>query len=128
MATRTTDRILELIARQHRGPQACAQICVIQHDEVVLERALGCSPDALFLIYSASKPFVALLIHLLAERGQLRLDEPVAAHWPEFGQHGKGAITIRHVLQHRAGIPMPGGLFATVLHMHDWNCASRRDQ
>jgi len=73
-----------------------------------------------FYIYSASKPFVALLVHLLAERGRLDLDDPVAAHWPQFDQHGNGSITVRHALQHRAGIPITGGLLGTLAHMHDW--------
>jgi len=92
---------------------------------VVLDRTLGCAPDALFLIYSASKPVVALLVHVLAERGQVNLDDPVATHWPQFAQHGKGSITIRHILQHRAGIPVTGGLLATLAHMHDWNKSVR---
>ncbi|MBV8350640.1 MAG: beta-lactamase family protein [Mycolicibacterium sp.] len=93
--------------------------------EVVLDRAIACSPDALFLIYSASKPFVALLAHLLAERDMLSLDDPVAAHWPEFGQRGKQAITVRQVLQHRAGVPVAGNLLATALHMTDWDRSVR---
>ncbi len=119
------DRVMDLLEQQHRRKGASAQICVIHNDQVVLDRMLGCSRDALFYIYSASKPFVALLVHLLAERGQLGLDDPVAAHWPQFAQHGKGSVTIRHVLQHRAGIPVPGGLFATLAHMHDWDKSVR---
>jgi CubicO group peptidase (beta-lactamase class C family) len=125
MTSPTVDHLMNLIAGQHRRRGACAQICVIRRDEVVLDRTLGCAPDALFLIYSASKPVVALLVHGLAERGQVSLDDPVAAHWPQLAQHGKGSITIRHVLQHRAGIPITGGLLATLAHMHDWNKSVR---
>jgi CubicO group peptidase (beta-lactamase class C family) len=98
---------------------------VIHNDQVVLDRALGCAPDALFYIYSSSKPFVALLVHLLAERGKLSLDDTVATHWPQFGQSGKGPVTIRHALQHRAGIPVPGGILAMLMHMHDWGKSVR---
>src|SRR5205807_5585590 len=63
--------------------------------------------------------------HLLAERRQLALDDPVVTYWPEFGQKGKGSITIRHVLQHRAGVPLAGGLLSTMAHMHDWKRAVR---
>jgi CubicO group peptidase (beta-lactamase class C family) len=119
------DDLVKLIERQHQRRGAAAQICVIRHGEVVLDRAIGCAPDALFAIYSASKPFAALLVHLLAERGQLQLDDPIARYWPEFAANGKGSITIRHALQHRAGIPMTGGLLGTVMHMHDWAKAIR---
>lgn len=47
---------------------------------------------------------MAVLIYILAERDQVRLDEPVATYWPEFAQHGKSGITIRQVLQHRSGL------------------------
>src|ERR1700730_14092071 len=72
------DRALELI----KSRNATAQLCVIRDGQVVLDRSFNCRRDALFLIYSASKPFVALLVHLLAQRGLLSLDDPVAAHWP----------------------------------------------
>ena len=119
------NEIAALIERQHGIPGAAAQICVIRHKEVVYEQTWNCSPDALFLIYSASKPFVALLVHLLAQRGQLRLDDKVAAHWPEFGCRGKDSITIRHVLQHRSGLPLTGGLIGTAFHMSDWTTSIR---
>lgn len=115
------DRAIELISARN----AVAQLCIIRDGRVVVDRAFGCSRDALFLIYSASKPFVALLVHLLAQRGLLSLDDPVAAYWPEFGRHGKGAITVRHVLQHRSGVPVAGGLLRTVLHLADWERSIR---
>ena len=115
------DRVIELVER--RG--GAAQLCVVSLGEIGLDRAIACAPDALFLIYSASKPFVALLTHLLAERDMLSLDDPVAAHWPEFGQRGKQAITVRHVLQHRAGVPVAGSWLATALHMTDWDRSVR---
>ena len=40
----------------------------------------------------------------LADRGALRLDDPVARYWPAFGQNGKDAITIRHLLTHFSGL------------------------
>jgi CubicO group peptidase (beta-lactamase class C family) len=119
------DHIVHLVEKRHQRRGASAQICVIHKDQVVLDRAIGCRPDALFLIYSASKPFVALLVHLLAQQGQIDLDDPVAAHWPQYAQRGKGAITIRHVLQHRAGVPIAGGLLATLSHMHHWEKSVR---
>jgi CubicO group peptidase (beta-lactamase class C family) len=98
---------------------------VLRHGEVVLDHSIGCSRDALFLIYSISKPFVALLVHLLAERGMLSLDDPVAAYWPEYAQRGKERVTVRHVLQHRAGVPLAGGLLRTYLHVTDWQRSVR---
>jgi CubicO group peptidase (beta-lactamase class C family) len=39
----------------------------------------------------------------LWERGQLDLDDPVARYIAEFGQHGKQAVTIQHLLTHTGG-------------------------
>lgn len=61
--------------------------------------------ETLFTVFSSTKGVTATVIHLLAERGQLGYDDPIATHWPEFAAHGKGGITVRHALAHTAGIP-----------------------
>jgi CubicO group peptidase (beta-lactamase class C family) len=55
--------------------------------------------------FSATKGITATCAHRLIERGQLDLDAPVAAYWPEFAQAGKGEITVRMVLSHQSGLP-----------------------
>lgn len=112
------ERAVSLVAAR----RASAQLCVLRDGRVVLNRSFGCAPDALFWTFSVSKPFVALAVHLLAERGLLTLDDSVAQHWPEFARNGKGPITIRHVLTHRAGVPFAsGGLLGDVKAMADWD-------
>jgi CubicO group peptidase (beta-lactamase class C family) len=61
--------------------------------------------ETLFTVFSSTKGVTATVIHLLAERGQLNYDDPIAMHWPEFAAQGKGRITLRQVLTHTAGIP-----------------------
>ncbi|HTV99723.1 MAG TPA: serine hydrolase domain-containing protein [Streptosporangiaceae bacterium] len=102
-----------------------AQLCVVARGRIVLNEAFDCRPDSLFFLFSASKPLVALLVHLLAERGQLALDDRVAAHWPEFAQGGKQDITIRQVLQHRSGLPVVRGFALDALMMTDWAASVR---
>jgi CubicO group peptidase (beta-lactamase class C family) len=102
-----------------------AQLRVYARGRIVLDEAYRCQPDSLFLLFSAGKPLVALAVHLLAERGQLALDEPVAAHWPDFGRRGKQNITIRHVLQHRGGLPVARGMALDALVMTDWAASVR---
>jgi CubicO group peptidase (beta-lactamase class C family) len=62
--------------------------------------------DTLSLVYSVTKGIVAILCNLLAQQGRLELDVPVARYWSEFRAHGKGAVTVRDVLAHRAGLPV----------------------
>jgi CubicO group peptidase (beta-lactamase class C family) len=105
---------------------AAAQLCVLRGDRVLVDRAVNCRSDALFWIFSASKPYVAVLVHQLAERGRLDLDDPVAAHWPEFGQAGKARITVRQVLAHRSGLPTAGRLVGDAIAITDWRLSVRR--
>ncbi|MEM7481886.1 MAG: serine hydrolase domain-containing protein [Acidobacteriota bacterium] len=63
-------------------------------------------PTDLALWLSATKPVTAVAVGQLWERGLLALDDPVARHLPEFGEHGKGDITLRHLLTHTGGIRM----------------------
>ena len=65
--------------------------------------------DTLSLIWSATKGAVGTLVNLLAARGQVDLDAPVARYWPEFASNGKGDITVRMVLDHQAGLPVIEG-------------------
>jgi len=115
------EKALEIV-RERGSP---AQLCVVSHGRIVLNEAFGCQPDSLFFLFSASKPLVALLVHLLAERGQLALDDRVAAYWPQFGRAGKQEITIRQVLQHRSGLPVARGFALDALAMTDWSASVR---
>ena len=58
--------------------------------------------DTLMPWFSATKPVVALAVLQQWERGRLDLDDPVARHLPEFGEEGKGGVTVRHLLTHTA--------------------------
>ncbi|EGX58224.1 esterase [Streptomyces zinciresistens K42] len=58
------------------------------------------------VVRSATKGVAAAVALMLHERGRLDLDAPVAAYWPEFKAHGKERLLVRHVLGHRAGVPV----------------------
>jgi CubicO group peptidase (beta-lactamase class C family) len=60
--------------------------------------------DTLQLVFSTTKGVTAICAHLLAGRGALDLDAPIADVWPEFAAHDKAAITLRTVMAHRAGL------------------------
>jgi CubicO group peptidase (beta-lactamase class C family) len=61
--------------------------------------------ETLFTSFSISKGIVATCIHILADRGLLDYDDPIARYWPEFAACGKEKATIRHALTHRVGLP-----------------------
>jgi len=96
------------------------QLTVIRHGRLALDVAFGCAPDALFWLFSASKPFVAVLVLQLVERGLIGWDDPIARYWPEFAENGKERITVRQVLQHRTGMPTAGSALGDALAMSNW--------
>jgi CubicO group peptidase (beta-lactamase class C family) len=85
--------------------------------------------DTAALVFSSTKGVTAALVHRLAQDGQLELDAPVARYWPEFGVNGKQAITVRHVLSHRAGVPAVEGDL-TLADVYAWHpvCAAIAEQ
>lgn len=68
------------------------------------EPAVPMTPRTPLCLYSGSKAMTAVLVHRLVEDGLIDLDAPVTTWIPAFGQRGKGGITVRHLLTHRAGI------------------------
>ncbi len=58
--------------------------------------------DTMAMSYSTGKGVAATVIHRLADRGLIDYEQPVADYWPEFGSAGKGSITVRELLNHRA--------------------------
>src|SRR5947207_7203323 len=63
------------------------------------------TPDTPFYNFSIVKAAASTVAHVLSERGLFGYDTPVVELWPEFGAHGKQAVTVRHVLNHSAGVP-----------------------
>jgi CubicO group peptidase (beta-lactamase class C family) len=111
-----------------------ASVCVVVGGEPVVDLWGGAADrhagtpwgrDTLVLVWSCTKGATALCAHLLAARGRLDPDAPVARYWPEFAQAGKEAIPVRWVLDHQAGLPAvrqplrPGGLY-------DWDYMTER--
>ncbi len=61
--------------------------------------------DSIFLVASVTKPVVAAALMLLVERGKLMISDRVADHLPEFGNRGKEAVRVHHLLTHTSGLP-----------------------
>ncbi|MGK2948228.1 MAG: serine hydrolase domain-containing protein [Acidimicrobiales bacterium] len=82
------------------------QLALALDGEVVVDECFGTtSPSTRYTIFSATKPFVSSVVWQLLGEGELRVDQPVHDVIPEFGSHGKDAITLDHVLQHTGGFP-----------------------
>ncbi|MEV4337527.1 serine hydrolase domain-containing protein [Streptomyces sp. NPDC049590] len=58
------------------------------------------------IVRSVTKGVAAAALLLLHQRGELDLDAPVGAYWPEFKAAGKDRTRVWHLLAHRAGVPV----------------------
>jgi CubicO group peptidase (beta-lactamase class C family) len=81
--------------------------------------------DTIVNVWSSTKTVTSLAALMLADRGLLGLDEPVATYWPEFAANGKGKVLVRHILSHTSGVagwqqPM------TTEDLFDWDVATSR--
>lgn len=78
------------------------------------------SAGTLFFAGSTAKGVLSSLVHALVAAGRLDYDLRLAEVWPEFAAHGKGNVSVRHVLMHQAGVPgLPPDL--TTERLCDWD-------
>jgi CubicO group peptidase (beta-lactamase class C family) len=81
--------------------------------------------DSLFGLYSSAKGAAHLVVALLVQDGVLDLDRLVAHYWPEFAAEGKGELTLRDLLAHKAGVIGVDGGFTTEELADDRRIAER---
>ncbi len=60
--------------------------------------------DTMVIVHSATKGLAAMTLAIAHSRGWLDYEARVSTYWPEFAQHGKETITVRHLLAHQAGL------------------------
>lgn len=95
----------------------CAvQLAIARHGKLAGIRSFGrarhgdgserpADDSTLFAIFSVTKAIVASAVWILLQEKKLALSERVAERIPEFGSHGKDAVTVEHLLVHTAGFP-----------------------
>ena len=123
MTRDAVEHVWDAVRQLYRsGIHPAIALCIRHEGAVIVDRAIGhargngpadrpetpkelATPETPFCVFSATKGTTAALIHLLDEQGMLKIGDPVAEYLPEFARNGKSAITIGHVLSHRAGIP-----------------------
>src|SRR5262245_14142719 len=100
------------VANFTAGNEVGASVCVTQNGVPVVdlwggEAVKGGAPwqrDTIVNVYSTTKTMAAISVLVLADRGAVDLDAPVARYWPEFAQNGKEGVLVRHVMSHSAGL------------------------
>lgn len=117
-----------------RGFELGAQVAVYLDGELVADVVAGMvssnssrkvDSDTLFPVCSTGKGILSTIVHILAERGIIDYDKPVAEYWPAFGVNGKAAITVRQALSHQCGLPQ-NPEFKSFEEACDFNAACAR--
>jgi CubicO group peptidase (beta-lactamase class C family) len=143
MTPEQVERIWGAATRLYRsGAHPALQLTIRREGRVVLDRAIGhargnapgdpkdgekvpVTTETPFVIFSTSKALTATVIHLLDERGALHVGDRVCEYVPEFGANGKRAVTIAHVLAHRAGVPNVPAEILSLENVHDHDLVVR---
>ena len=123
-----TRRVVEVMQREvDRGYIPGAVVLMARHGRIALHEAVGqldpgtgapMTTDAIFRIYSMTKPVVSMALMMLVERGLCLLSDPVAKYLPEFaGQQvavesasgielhaAAKPATVQDLLRHTAGL------------------------
>ena len=129
-AKKRLERITDHLERNYIEPGKIAgcQVAVARHGHAAYFRSLGTmdfesgrplADDAIFRIYSMTKPITSVALMQLYERGLFQLNDPVHRVIPSWKNHrvyvsGEGEnmetrapdrpMTFRHVLNHSAGL------------------------
>jgi len=95
------------------GADVGACFCATREGETVVdlwggfadaERTRPWEKDTIINVYSTTKTMTALTALLLADRGELDFNAPVARYWPEFAANGKADVKVSHLMSHAAGL------------------------
>ncbi|WP_067173708.1 serine hydrolase domain-containing protein [Microtetraspora niveoalba] len=124
------DAIDELVAS---GAERGVQVAVCRRGVLVVDAVAGVADPEAARVFTSDTPVyatstgkgvTAAVVHVLAERGALDYDTPIADVWPEFAARGKGKATVRHALTHATGVPgLPVGTTPEDLCDWDATCA-----
>ena len=96
-----------------KGEDIGASFCATVEGETVVDlwggyadpaKTRAWERDTIVNVYSTTKTMTALTALLIADRGDLDFDAPVAKYWPEFAANGKSAIKVSHLMSHSAGL------------------------
>ncbi len=123
-------RALEQQLQRYPGGAA---VCVYHRGQCVVDlwggaRDRAGNPwkrDTMAPSFSTTKGVASTLLHMMADRGLVRYDDRVIRYWPEFGQAGKGAITVRQVLAHQSGLYHIRQMIDRADRMLDWEYMTR---
>jgi len=121
--------VARALERQVRGSGGGAAVCIYHRGAPVVDIWAGVADargrpwlhETTALSFSTTKGVTSTALHVLADRGLVDYDAPVAEYWPEFAASGKEDVSVRHVLCHEAGMYRLQGRIDHARRMLDWD-------
>ncbi len=103
------------LANFDQGLEHGASVSIIHDGETVVDLWAGqatntsgetvdWADDTIVNVWSTTKTMTALCALMLADRGLLDFDAPVATYWPEFAAAGKETLPVKAIMSHTAGL------------------------
>jgi CubicO group peptidase (beta-lactamase class C family) len=101
------DEAEAVLDRAVESRQVAAAVLAVVRKGEAFTRHFGAAKtaDAMFLLGSISKPINVAAVMTLFDRGEFKLDDPIAKFIPEFTGGGRETVTVKHVLTHTSGLP-----------------------
>jgi CubicO group peptidase (beta-lactamase class C family) len=105
-----SEAIDTLLTRAQReidaGLLPSCQIALARNGELEVFEAYGdATTDTRYIVFSATKAFVASLVWVLIGEGLIDVSKRVVDYIPEFAPNGKDDITVEQVMLHTSGFP-----------------------
>ena len=112
-----------------QGLEDGASVAVTRDGESVVDLWAGTArpdgtpwaEDTIVNVYSTTKTMAATTVLMLADRGEVDLNAPVARYWPEFAQNGKEGVLVRHVMGHTSGLSGFEPRLESAEQLYDWD-------
>ena len=123
-----------LVANFEKGLEVGASVAVTRDGETMVDLWAGdadpkgtpWAEDTIVNVYSTTKTMAATCVLMLADRGLVDLNAPVADYWPEFKQNEKEGVLVRHVMSHSAGLSGFDPPLESVEELYDWDAICAR--
>lgn len=127
-ASELTVALDSILRAAYPADQPGAAAIVVRNGEVLLRGGYGMAdleldvpigPEHVFRLGSITKQFTGAAILMLAEEGQLSLDDPITRFFPDYPTGGR-TVTVEHLLGHTSGI-------RSYTSMPEWTSTTRTD-
>jgi CubicO group peptidase (beta-lactamase class C family) len=120
-----TETLLRIVAKRPGG----GAVCVYHRGEPVVDVWAGATDpqgapwrrETLTTTFSTGKGVVSTALHILADRGLVDYDAPIARYWPEFAQADKARVTVRQLMCHESAMHRIRGVVPDAFALTDWD-------